>query len=67
MQNRLLMCATYLKEVEEKLVELQASMDGNLSEKSKVTEALSFVEQARKAISETKTRVDSLGSAFHEN
>jgi hypothetical protein len=67
MQNRLLMCATYLKEVEEKLVELQASMDSNLSEKSKVTEALSFVEQARNAISETKTRVDSLGSAFHEN
>lgn len=60
MQNRLLMCATYLKEVEERLLALQASLEVEPGQRVKVAEALSFVQQARNAVSETKTRVDSL-------
>jgi len=62
MENRLLMCATYLREVEEKLAALLASMDGDRSRSSRVTEALSFVQQARRAVSEAQTQVDSLGT-----
>ena len=60
MQNRLLMCATYLQEVEEKLAALMASTNSDRSQTFKVTEALSFVQQARRAVSEAQTQVDSL-------
>jgi hypothetical protein len=60
MQNRLLMCATYLQEVEEKLAALLASMNSDRSQSSRVMEALSFVQQARRAVSEAQTQIDSL-------
>jgi hypothetical protein len=59
MQNRLLMCATYLQEVEEKLAALLASMNSDRSQSSRVTEALSFVQQARRAVSEAQTQINS--------
>ena len=60
MQNRLLMCAAYLKEVQDKLAALHDSLGVDLSEKSKITEAILFIEQARKAVSESQSRVGSL-------
>ena len=66
MKNGLAMCAVHLQEVEEKLVALQASLGGNFSERTKVSEALSFIAQARKAISETQVKVDSLLSGQTE-
>jgi hypothetical protein len=62
MQNRLLTCATYLQEVQEKLSALRDVFECDSSERLKVTEAMLFVDQARRAISETQTRVDSLRS-----
>jgi len=44
------MCSVYLQEVEEKLTEFKASLHDAFTEKSKVTEALSFIYHARKAI-----------------
>jgi hypothetical protein len=60
MQNRLAMCATYLREVEEKLMALQDSLEVSVEQRAKVAEALSFLEQARHAVSETNTRIESL-------
>ena len=60
MQNRLMLCATYLKEVEEKLLALQDSMEVAPEQRGNIAEALSFVQQARKAVSQTKASVDSL-------
>jgi hypothetical protein len=54
------MCATYLQEVEEKLAAMIATMDGDSSQSHRVAEALSFVQQARAAVSEAQTQVDSL-------
>ena len=59
MQNRLLMCATYLQEVEEKLAALLDSVNIDSSQGSSVMEALSFVQQARRAVSEAQTRLGS--------
>lgn len=44
------MCSVYLQEVEVKLTEFNASLDHAFTERSKVTEALSFIYHARKAI-----------------
>ena len=60
MQNRLLLCTTYLKEVEETLLALQESLEIDVEQKIKIAEALSFVQHARNAVSETNTRVASL-------
>lgn len=60
MQSRLLWCAMYLKEVEEKLLALQESLEIATEQKAKIVEALSFVQQARSAVSETEARVNSL-------
>jgi hypothetical protein len=54
MQSELLMCSIYLQEVEQKLTEFHASLDGDHSDRFKVTEALSFIEQARKSISQSE-------------
>ncbi len=60
MKTRLALCSTYLEEVEAKMRELLA-MPGNDNEaKIKLMEAMSFVRQARLAISETQARVQSL-------
>jgi hypothetical protein len=49
-QGGLMMCSVYLQEVEEKLTEFNASLHDAFTEKSRVTEALSFIYHARKAI-----------------
>ena len=59
MQNRLTLCSQALEEVEEKLAELQASAD-DPSEGFLIAESLSFVEQAKHAISQVQTRVKEL-------
>jgi hypothetical protein len=50
MQGGLMMCSVYLQEVEEKLTEFNTSLHHAFTEKSRVTEALSFIYHARKAI-----------------
>lgn len=60
MLTRLQWCATYLKEVEEKLLALQESLEIKPEQKTKVAEALIFVQQARNAVSETTIRITSL-------
>ena len=50
MQRGLMMCSVYLREVEEKLTEFNASLPHASTERSKVVEALSFIHHARKAI-----------------
>jgi hypothetical protein len=57
MQSRLKLCSAYLEETEEKLAELLASMDGsgNREARAKVSEALSFVQQAQNTVGEAKT------------
>jgi hypothetical protein len=59
MKNRLTMCATYLEEVELKLSELANSVEDG-ADRARASEALSFVQLAKKAISETESRVGSL-------
>jgi hypothetical protein len=59
MRNRLSVCSSYLLEVEEKLLELQSSID-DAQETAKISKALSFVHEARKAISAARTTVESL-------
>ncbi len=46
----LMMCSVYLQEVEEKLTVFNASLHDAFTERSRVTEALSFIYHARKAI-----------------
>ena len=52
MQSGLSMCSIHLRECEEKLTALLASLNGNLYERFKVTEALSFIQQAREGVSD---------------
>ena len=59
MQSRLTLCSQVLNEVEEELVELQASSD-DPEEGFAITESLSFVDQAKHAISQAQTRVKEL-------
>jgi hypothetical protein len=49
MQDRLNLCLDYLKEVESKLIELQRTPYGD----ARMAEALSFVQQAIKAVTQT--------------
>jgi hypothetical protein len=60
MQNRLQMCSTCLREVEERLAAEHSSPDADFEERAKLAEALSFLQQARQAISEALPRVHSL-------
>lgn len=60
MQSRLQLCSVYLKEVEGKLIQLRNSMGDNLEARSKVIEALSFIEQAHRAVSQTQQQVAQL-------
>ena len=63
MQTRLQLCSVYLKEVEGKLIQLRNSMGDDLEAKSKVIEALGFVEQAHRAVSRTQQHVAELQRA----
>jgi hypothetical protein len=62
MKTRLAVCSTCLQEIESKLTELLPSVNGNRQERAKVAEALSFVQQARRAVSDTQTRIDGMDS-----
>ena len=62
MQSRLALCARCIKEVEEKLTKLQSSVHDEDS-RYKIAEALSFIEEARKAVTATQERIASLKSA----
>jgi hypothetical protein len=53
-----------LQETETKLANLLSSMKGDLDERSKVAQALSLVQQARKALSEPDETTDSQGDGF---
>ena len=57
MPSRLLLCATCLQESEEQLLALLKSLDLSAGQKSRVAEALSFVQQARFALSESENTV----------
>ena len=61
MQSRLALCARCIKEVEEKLTKLQSSVHDEDS-RYKIAEALSFIEEARKAVTATQERIASLKS-----
>jgi hypothetical protein len=60
MKNRLAICSTYLQEIESKLSMFLASPDSDRDEKTGLTEALTFIHQAREAISEAQVKVDAL-------
>ena len=59
MKNRLSACSGYLPEVEEKLIELQSLTVDDPEESARVSEALTFVHEAQKAISAARTTVES--------
>lgn len=61
MQSRLALCARCIQEVEEKLAKMQSSIDDEDS-RYKIAEALSFIEEARKAVTATQERIASLKS-----
>jgi len=54
MQSRLLLCTVYLEEIEAKLKMLLKE-----DETSRISEALKFVQQARKSIAEAQSRIPS--------
>ena len=60
MQSRLQLCSVYLKEVEGKLIQLRNLMGDDVEAKSTVNEALSFIEQAHRAVSQTQQHVTEL-------
>jgi hypothetical protein len=60
MKTRLTVCSTCLEEIESKLIELLPSVDGKRQERAKVSEALCFVRQARRAVSDAQTRIDGM-------
>jgi hypothetical protein len=62
MQSRLALCARCIEEVQEKLAKLQSSIHDEDS-RCKIAEALSFIEEARKAVTATQERIASLKSA----
>jgi hypothetical protein len=65
MKDRLVICSKYLEEIESKLSAFLASPESEPEEKTGLTEALTFVQQARKAISEALVRVESLHGRRH--
>ena len=63
MQSRLQLCSVYLKEVEGKLIQLRNSVGDDLEARSKVVEALGFIEQAQRTVSQTQQHVGKLQRA----
>ena len=56
MNNALSVCSSYLDEVEEKLIELQWSMNSDPEERAaKISEALSLVREAQHELSTTRS------------
>ena len=60
MQTRLVFCSRYLKEVEEKLTQLHATMSDDPEERVAVTEAVNSIRQARRAVSEAPKTIEML-------
>ena len=67
MQNRLAVFAQYLKEVEEKLTELQVSVLPDMPERGKVADALGFIKMAWNAVLETKAPLKSVETPVRQN
>ena len=65
MKNRLAICSTYLEEIESKLSAFLTSPESDLEEKTGLTDALGFVRQARKAISEAHLKIEALHKRRH--
>lgn len=63
MQNRLQLCSVYLKEVDDKLIDLQQSIGDDSGAKSTIIEALGFIEQAHRAVSQAQQHVEALQRA----
>jgi hypothetical protein len=64
MEEKLSMCSSYLQGVEEKLIELESSMDGDLEERAaKIGEALNFVRGAQKELSTAWANIDAFDVA----
>jgi hypothetical protein len=61
MQRGLEVCSTELREVEKKVIALQASLKQNSSDYFALTEALSFVQEAQKAVSRAQSQITRLG------
>jgi hypothetical protein len=59
MQTRLALCSQYLRDVEAKLAQLNLSVE-SIEEQSTITEALSFLDQALRAVSLTRERIEAL-------
>lgn len=60
MKYRLTVCSAHLEEVELQLSRILESTDADAEEKNKAAEALSLVQQARKAISETQASLEKI-------
>jgi hypothetical protein len=60
MNYRLTVCSAHLEEVESQLLRILESPDASPEERNKAAEALSLVQQARKAISETQANLNTI-------
>ena len=60
MQIRLGFCSCYLKEVEEKLTKLHATISDDPEARVTVDEAVGFVREARRAVSNAQERIEML-------
>jgi hypothetical protein len=64
MENRLALCSQHLREVEAKLIELQRTPSSHIEgEAARIAEALSFVQHAITAVSQTREKVEGLPEA----
>jgi hypothetical protein len=59
MKSRLNLCCQYLGDVKTRLVELLDSSE-SATERIRIAEAISFLEQATRAVSEAQNRIDDL-------
>ena len=60
MKSRLAICSACLQEIESKLAKLQSSISHDPEGQAKATEALRFIQQARKSISKAHAKIDEL-------
>jgi hypothetical protein len=66
MKYRLTVCSAHLEEVESQLLRILESADASPEERNKAAEALSLVQQARKAISETQARPNKVDPSLNK-
>jgi hypothetical protein len=60
MQIRLVFCSRHLKEVEDKLTQLHATMSDDPEERVRVVKAVTLIRQARRAVSEVQEMIEEL-------